>query len=139
MFLRSWQEAPESEAGKRAERGLLVLTPTLEELEALQELAIKTVDPKLRELAFDRLKENSRSFQALSNGAGFLRKYPESEFSEAVNERLGILAEDLYGEALLYQRIGDHAKALERIQSILTDAPLSPAASRLRASAVLEG
>lgn len=138
MLLRSWREAPESEAGKSAERGLLILTPTLEELGALQELVTQAEDPKLKELALDRLANNSRSFKALSNGAGFLKKYPDSEFSEAVNERLDVLAEDLYGEAILYQRIGDHVKALERIQSILTNAPLSPAASRLRASAVLE-
>ncbi|MCP4203034.1 MAG: M48 family metalloprotease [bacterium] len=138
MLLKSWQAAPESEAGQRAERGLLVLTPTLEELGALQELATHAGDPELKELAFERLAKNSRSFKALSNGAEFLKEYPESEFSEAVNERLDLLAEDLYGEAILYQRIGDHVKALERIQNILTNAPLSPAASRLRASAVLE-
>jgi predicted Zn-dependent protease len=138
MLLRSWKEAPESEAGKRAERGLLVLTPTLEQLGALQELAAQAEDPGLKQLAIKRLEENSRSFKALSNGAEFLKKYPESEFTEAVNQRLEALAGDLYGEALLYQRIGDHAKALERIQDILTNAPLSPAASRLRASAVLE-
>ncbi len=137
MLLRSWKAAPESAAGKSAERGLLILTPTLEDLAALQELAAQAEDPKLKELAFDRLAEKSRSFKALSNGAGFLKRYPDSEFGEAVNERLNMLAEDLYGEAILYQRIGDHAKALERIQSILTDATLSPAASRLRASAIL--
>ena len=84
------------------------------------------------------MAKSSRSFEVLSNGAEFLEKYPESEFCETVNERLDKLAEDLYGEALLYQRIGDQAKALERIQDILTNAPHSPVASRLRATAVLE-
>ena len=138
MFLRAWREAPESEAGERAKRGLLILTPTLQKLGALQELATQAQDPELEALALDRLAESTGNFEALSNGAEFLEKYPESEFSEAVNERLDRLAEDLYGEALLYQRIGDQAKALERIQDILTNAPLSPVASRLRASAVLE-
>ncbi|MCH7667116.1 MAG: M48 family metalloprotease [Acidobacteria bacterium] len=138
MLLRAWREAPESEAGERAKRGLLILTPTLQKLGALQELASQAEDPKLKALALDRLAESIGTFEALSNGAEFLEKYPESEFSEAVNERLDKLAEDLYGEALLYQRIGDQAKALERIQNILTNAPLSPVASRLRASAVLE-
>ncbi|NND03810.1 MAG: hypothetical protein HKN91_13590, partial [Acidimicrobiia bacterium] len=104
----------------------------------LQELATEAEDPKLESLALDRLAESSGSFKDLSNGAEFLKHYPGSEFSETVSKRLDDLAEDLYGEALLYQRIGDQEKALDRIQNILTHAPLSPAASRLRASAVVE-
>ncbi|MFQ5527990.1 MAG: M48 family metalloprotease, partial [Thermoanaerobaculia bacterium] len=109
MFLRAWRSAPESDAGKRAERGLLVLTPTLEELGALQELADQAEDPELRSLAVDRLSTLSGSFETLANGAGFLKRFPDSEFSEAVTERLNQLAEGLYGEAILYQNIGDHA------------------------------
>ena len=50
-----------------------------------------------------------------------------------------MLAQNLYGEMVLYQSVGDHVKALDRIQKILTYAPLSPAAERLRDSAVVQG
>jgi hypothetical protein len=39
---------------------------------------------------------------------------------------------------VLYRAVGDDAEALERIQTILTHAPLSKAAQQLRAQAVLE-
>ncbi len=42
-----------------------------------------------------------------------------------------MLAENLYGEVVLYQSIGDHVKAIDRIQKILTNAPASPAAMKL--------
>ena len=138
MLLRSFRAAPQSETGQKAARGLRALAPTLIELGALQELAELTEDQELSELAFERLGKTASLFEHLGNGAGYLAKYPDSRFRETVNDRLNELAEDLYGEAILYQNIGDHAKALDRIQSILTDAPLSPAAARLRASAVLE-
>lgn len=138
MLLSAWKKAPDSEPGRRAERGLLVLTPTLRDLAALQELAAQTENAELGQLAVERLEKTSQNFDSLKNGAEFLKKYPESRFSEAVSARLDLLAEDLYGEALLYQRIGDQEKALSRIQDILAHAPLSSAASRLRSSAVLE-
>ncbi len=137
-FLRSWRAAPDSEAGQRAERGLVALAPTLEELEALQELADQTANPELKSVATDRLTRQASSFKTLANGAGFLKRFPKSELGEVVIARLNQLADGLYGEAILYQNIGDHAKALDRIQSILTHAPLSPAAAKLRAGAVLE-
>lgn len=138
MLLKAWQASPGSEAGRRAQRGLLALTPSLEELGALQELAGQTDNTEIQSLAQKRLATKVKSFERLANGASFLKRYPTSEFSEAVNSRLNELAESLHGEAILYQNIGDHAKALERIQAILTDAPLSPAAAKLRAGAVLE-
>ena len=138
MLLRAWRAAPEADAGQRAKRGLLVLTPTLEKLGALQELATDAGNAELEKLALDRLSAISSTFKSLANGAEFLEEFPESEFGPAVNERLDQLAENLYGEALLYRRIGDPIKALERIQDILTHAPLSAAAARLRASAILE-
>ena len=54
-----------------------------------------------------------------------------------VIERLNILADNLYGEVVLYQSVGDSVKAMERINKILTHAPLSPAAEKLRDRAVL--
>jgi hypothetical protein len=38
---------------------------------------------------------------------------------------------------VLYQGMGDSVKAMERINKILTHAPLSPAAERLRDRAVI--
>ena len=61
----------------------------------------------------------------------------DSELAPAVNARLNSLADDLYGEAILYQRVGDHGKALERIHRILTQAPYSPAADKLRQGATV--
>ena len=52
---------------------------------------------------------------------------------------IGDRLHELLGELLLYQTVGDTVKALERIRQILTYAPLSPAADRLRRKAVLEG
>jgi len=40
---------------------------------------------------------------------------------------------------VLYQGLGDHVKALERIRLILTHAPLSHAAEMLRERADLDG
>ena len=56
----------------------------------------------------------------------------------AVTGRLEKLAQNLYGEVVLYQNIGDHVKALERIQKILEHAPMTPAAEALREKAVLD-
>ena len=38
---------------------------------------------------------------------------------------------------MLYRSVGDSVKAMERINKILTHAPLSPAAEKLRDQAVL--
>ena len=38
---------------------------------------------------------------------------------------------------MLYQSVGDHAKALDRILQILDNAPSSPAAARLRERATV--
>jgi hypothetical protein len=49
-----------------------------------------------------------------------------------VLNRLNILADNLHAEVVLYQGMGDSVKAMERMNKILTHAPLSPAAERLR-------
>ena len=48
-----------------------------------------------------------------------------------------VLADNLYAEVILYQGMGDAVKAIDRINKILTHAPLSPAAEKLREKAVL--
>ncbi|HVT60848.1 MAG TPA: M48 family metalloprotease [Thermoanaerobaculia bacterium] len=137
QYLAAWKAAPDSDAGKRARSGLRILAPNLKELAALEQLAQQDQDQELRELAGKRLATMAKSYDDLANGAEYLHRYPEGEHAAAVVERLNVLADNLYGEVVLYQGFGDAAKAVERINKILTNAPLSPAAAKLRDSAVL--
>jgi predicted Zn-dependent protease len=138
MYLRVWKETPESEAGMRAQSGLRVLTPRIEDLTVLKRLTEESSDPELQQLAVDQLAKSVTVFSDLGNGASFLKTYPNSDHSEAITARINSLAAGLLGEATLYQRVGDHAKALDRINRILTEAPFSPAADKLRQDAILE-
>lgn len=138
MYLRVWRTAPETEAGQRARSGLRVLTPMIEDLTVLQRLADDSSDEDLQKIATDRLETRVAKFSDLGNGSAFLRQYPDSPHSETVTARINSLAASLLGEATLYQRVGDHAKALDRINRILTEAPFSPAADKLRKDAILE-
>jgi predicted negative regulator of RcsB-dependent stress response len=137
QYLRAWESAPESAAGKRARTGLRNLAPNLQELAALQQMAEQEKDAELKRLANDRLAGIVKSYAEVSNGAEYLRRYPEGPYVVPVIERLNVLAENLYGEVVLYQSVGDSVKAMERINKILTHAPLSPAAEKLRDRAVL--
>lgn len=136
-YLQAKTADPDGEIGERAARGLRALAPVLEDLSALQKLALEG-DDDLRALASERLAEEVHRYAELANGASYLRSHPEGEHVEAVTERLNSLAEELHGELLLYQQVGDQVKALARIQQILTDAPLSPAAERIREKAIFE-
>lgn len=122
---------------RRAIAGLRNLAPFLDDLAALQQLASEADDPEVRRLAGDRLDESATTYGELANGAAYLKEYPDSNLAPAVTERLNTLADALYGEAILYQRVGDHGKALERIRDILTQAPYSPAADKLRQGATV--
>ena len=137
QYLKAWEAAPDSAEGKRARAGLRNLAPNLQELAALQQMAEQEKDPELKRLADERLAAIARSYEELSNGAEYLRRYPEGPYVVPVIERLNVLAENLYGEVVLYQSVGDSVKAMERINKILTNAPLSPAAQKLRDRAVL--
>jgi Zn-dependent protease with chaperone function len=137
QYLRAWEAAPQSNEGKRANMGLRNLAPNLQELAALQQMAEQEKDPELKRLATDRLNAVVKTYADLTNGAEYLRRYPEGPFVVPVIERLNVLADNLYGEVVLYQSVGDSVKAMERINKILTDAPLSPAAQKLRDRAVL--
>jgi TolA-binding protein len=139
QFLSAWESSPESDAGQRARAGLRTLVGFLDRLAALQQLADQNDDTELQRLARDRLAQLSGSYETLDNGAEYLDRYPTGEYAEPVAERLDALAANLLGELILYQTVGDTVKALDRIQQILTYAPLSPAADRLRERAVLEG
>ncbi len=137
QYLRAWETAPESAEGQRARTGLRNLAPSLQELAALQQMAEQDKDPELKRVANDRLAAIVKSYDDLTNGAEYLRRYPEGPYVVPVIERLNVLAENLYGEVVLYQSVGDSVKAMERINKILTHAPLSPAAEKLRDRAVL--
>jgi Zn-dependent protease with chaperone function len=137
QYLIAWRAAPDSAYGKRAATGLHNLTPSLKELAALQELASQEQDPELKKMARERLAKLSHTYDDVANGAEYLRRYPAGEYVIPVIDRLNVLADNLYGEVVLYQGFGDATKALERINKILTHAPLSPAAEKLRDRAVL--
>ncbi|MCH9650116.1 MAG: M48 family metalloprotease [Deltaproteobacteria bacterium] len=138
QFLRVWQKAPASPEAKKARAGLRNLADFLEELSALQRLASMDQDPELQRLAQKRLEETAATYKELDNGADYLRRFPNGDQAAAVTERLNSLAHKLYTEILVYQGVGDHAKALERMNQILTHAPLSPAADELRLHTTLD-
>lgn len=131
LFLRAWKASPESEAGRRAQRGLRNLAPNLDQLTALAELAAQDQDLELAKLSEARLGQLAKSYSDIANGAAYLARFPSGPHAEAVAARLNVLAENLYGEVVLYQSVGDHVKAIDRIQQILTHAPASPAAQKL--------
>lgn len=138
-YLAAWNAAPESPEGQRAATGLRNLAPILDRLAALQELATEPRDAELQKLAAARLDQIAGKYGDLENGAEYLRRFPSGSAVERVRERLDFLANQLYSEVVLYQAVGEHVKAMEGIQQILTHAPLSPAADRLRESAVVPG
>jgi hypothetical protein len=106
------------------------------DLVALQQLADQP-DPELERAAGARLAQLADTYRSLADGAEYLRRFPAGSYAEKVQSHLDQLADMLYGEVVLYQGVGDTLKALDRIQQILTHAPLSPAADRLREKAVL--
>ncbi len=132
-------EAKGTEEATRAIAGLRNLAPYLDDLAALQQLAEQHEDAELARLANQRLSSQVASFANLADGAAYLRRYPSGPHASAVGERINALAQSLYGEMVLYQAVGDSIKALDRIQKILTFAPTSPAADRLRERTVLQG
>jgi Zn-dependent protease with chaperone function len=137
-YLAAVDRAPGSPEAERADRGLKVLAPNLDRLTALERLSQQQRDAELARLAAERLTAQAGSFRDLDNGAEYLASFPEGEHAARVAERMNLIADKLYAEVVLYQAIGDHVKAVERINEILTHAPLSPAADLLRDRAVLE-
>jgi predicted Zn-dependent protease len=134
-LLLAWREGKGGEDAERARRGLTVLAPRLDRLAALKALADQEEDADLRQLAQQRLASQAATYEDLENGAEFLERFPDSDLSETVNDRQNALADELYKEVILYQRVGDNAKAVDGMHRILTLAPLSPAAKSLGESA----
>ncbi|MCZ6727050.1 MAG: M48 family metalloprotease [Acidobacteria bacterium] len=138
QYLRASHGEPDSEPGQRARRGLTVLASRLEDLAALERLSAEP-DPAIASRAAERLVDLASSFDRVEVGAAYLEAFPEGQHVEAVTLRLNSLADDLYGEVVLYQTVDDAAQAVSGIQRILTYAPFSPAADRLRQQMILEG
>ncbi len=138
QYLRAADAGPDTAAGKRALAGLRGLAPYLDRPAALQQLSDQIDDPELRQLARRRIDKVAATYDDLADGAEYLRRFPTAEHAEQVRRRLEELAQNLYGEVVLYQGLGDHLTALDRIQQILTHAPLSKAAEELRERAVLD-
>ena len=128
-----------SEPARRARQGLRVLATSLDDLAALQEVASEADEPPTQQSASDRLREMATSFGDIATGAAYLRRFPTGPHAAEIAGRINVLAENLYGEMLLYQGVGDSLKALDRIQKILDHAPSSPAADRLRSNAEVKG
>ena len=137
-FLRVLESDPESAAGKQALTGLKNLTPRINSLAALEQLVLETADKELRQASEDRLARLATQFDSLENGAEYLKRFPDGTYSTTVALRLNQLADELYAELVLYQSVGDHVKGIDRIQRILTYAPDSPAAERLREQMVVK-
>ena len=131
-YLEAWESAPESPEGKRAGTGLRMLASSLDQLAALQQLAAQDRDAELKKMANERLAAAAKSYSDVANGAEYLRRFPEGEHVATVLNRLNVLADNLHAEVVLYQGMGDSVKAMERMNKILTHAPLSRAAQRLR-------
>lgn len=138
-YIAAWESDPEGPVGERALAGLRALATVVVDLGALQQLAEDVDDPELDRVANERLAQLAGTYKELSQGADYLRRFPEGPHAELVAARLDKLAEGLYGEVVLYQGVGETLKALDRIQQILTHAPMSAAADRLRERAVLAG
>jgi predicted Zn-dependent protease len=135
MFLRAEQGGDAT--AERARRGLRQLAPHLDQLTALADLAAQEQDPDLAGAAAARLAQIAATYSDLSAGAAYLARFPDGEHAATVSARLNVLADNLYGEILLYQGIGDHLKAIDRIQKLLAHAPGSPAAQKLLEKVVL--
>ncbi|MEM7350061.1 MAG: M48 family metalloprotease [Acidobacteriota bacterium] len=138
QYLRAVETGTENEAGQQALSGLRNLAPFLDKPAALQQLRDEIDDPQLRQVAGERLDEVAADYDDIADGAEYLKRFPSGDHADQIRQRLDALAQNLYGEVVLYQGVGDHVKALDRIQKILTHAPLSKAAEALRERADLD-
>jgi len=138
MFLEA-EGATDEAITAKAQRALATLAPRLDQLTALAQLAAQDRNPELADVAGERLAAIVGTYDKIEYGAAYLERFPDGEHVLAVNQRLNELAANLYGEVLLYQGVGDHLKAIDRMQQILTYAPASPAAGKLLERVVLPG
>ena len=137
-FLKAWESEPAGNIAEdgdtpaaEAQRGLRNLAPVLTRLGSLQHLALQERDPELGERAENRLRSLAGNYDDITSGSEYLERFPDGPYAGEVEERLDELADLLYKEMVIYQDLGDAAKAIARASQILTHAPLSPTARRL--------
>jgi len=138
QYLRAVEAGRDDPASTRALAGLRNLTPHLDELAALQRIADGLDDKTITDRAEARLDQLASSYENIANGALYLEEFPDGPHAEAIRQRLEHLADNLYGEVVMFQGVGDLVQALDRINLILTHAPLSRAAAQLREKAALD-
>ncbi len=138
-FLKAWESSPVGDIEEdgdspaaAAQRGLRNLAPVLTRLGSLQHLALQERDHDLGERAEERLRKLASSYDDITSGSEYLRRFPDGPWADEIGERLDVLADLLYKEMMIYRELGDAAKAIAHASQILTHAPLSPTARRLR-------
>ena len=137
-LLLAWELDGDGEIGKKAQTGLTNLAPVLDQLGGLEILARQEQNDDLRELAISRLDAYASKYKQISNGADYLKRFPDGLYAPTVTTRLEDLADALYREMVLYQQVGEATKAVDLARQILEHAPLTRAAERLSEDTVEE-
>ncbi len=132
QYLLVIEAEPESEQAAGARRALAVLVKAVDDLCALELLRTQQADSAAADLARETLAAKAKSFHDLETGAAYLKCAPTGTMISLVRDRLEVLAQSRLAEVLLYQRIGNAASAVAGIDDILTHAPWTEAANRLR-------
>lgn len=132
QYLAVIEQAPESEPASRAHTALATLVDSVVDLCALETLRRQEVAADVAAKAREKLRRAATSFSSLKAGADYLACAEDGEESEKVRQRLEVLAESRLADVLLHQKIGNGAKAVQGIDDILTHAPWTEAADRLR-------
>lgn len=132
QYLAVIDEEPDSEAAGSANNALASLLASVDDLCALDKLGRQKVAPEIARRAGEELERTATSFSSLKAGADYLACSPSGKETDEVRKRLEVLAESRLADVLLHQKIGNGAKAVEGINDILTHAPWTDAADRLR-------
>lgn len=132
QYLAVIEEDPNSEAAGSANNALSSLVASVDDLCALEKLRQQKVAAEIARRAGEELDRAATSFSSLKAGADYLACSPGSEETDQVRQRLEVLAQSRLADVLLHQKIGNSAKAVQGIDEILTHAPWTDAADRLR-------
>ncbi len=137
-FLKAWESEPAEASAEdgdspatAAQRGLRNLAPILTRLGSLQYLASQERDAELSSRAQERLHKLAGEYDDITSGSEYLDRFPDGPYAGAIEDRLNELADLLYKEMVIYQELGDAAKAVRHANLILNHAPLSPTAKRI--------
>lgn len=132
QYLSVLEQDPDSEHGQRAQRALTALVDSVQDLCALERLRRQQLDAAVATHAGEALASAVADFVSLAAGADYLACSEDGAHVDAVRARLEVLAESRLADVLLHQSIGNAAKAVQGIDDILTHAPWTEAADRLR-------